>query len=247
MTQNTDTARNEAIRRWGGVILNEVKNLLPQQTRSLYPQTPSDCQPARLPACPPCHTPLPHAITSPYPVSMNPTRNAIRKLPTLSNVNTPALPCLLARLPASATAPRRLPLPLYDNRRCHDYFRICFPYPRKSWLDLALAFDITSETIRRKTTPTGTIDIALAASSTPLLTPEPIPGDRGSAQPPLRFVRYSPPTMVILRHLRFQTTGHLPLPVCPFALLPTCPSASLPSCPLAHRHGRTGNRSSLSI
>ncbi len=109
------------------------------------------CQTARLP---PCHTSLPHAITSPYPVSMNPTRNAIRKLPTLSNVHTPALPCLLARLPTISTAPRRIS----SSTNIVDSMAIgfVFAYFDKKLPVLALLVDITSETIRRKTTPSTT-------------------------------------------------------------------------------------------
>ena len=174
-----------------------MKNPKPLHTKATA--TPSACQPARLP---PCHTSLPHAITPHYPVSMNPTRNAIRKLPTLSNVHTPALPCLLARLPTISTAPRRIS----SSTNIVDSMAIgfVFSYFDKKLPVLALLVDITSETIRRKTTP----------STTPTIR----------APSPHRPWPFSPS--------RFQTAGHLPLPACSSASLPVCPFARMPSCPL---------------
>ena len=130
----------------------------------------------------------------PYPVSMTPAR----KLPTLSNV-----------LPS---------LSLYDNHCIHNESRICFSYPIKKLPVLALQFDITSETIRCETAPTGTNRHIGYPAGVPLLTPDSIPGDRGSAQHPYDSRTIFPPAMVIVRHLHFQTRIPLhPLPVCSYA------------------------------
>ena len=165
----------------------------------------SVCSFARLPACPSAtrHTPLPHTITSPYPVSMK----AARKLPTLSHLHTSAFQTAL---------PSPLSYLHNEHRRLHDDFRICFSYPINCWLVLALEFDITSETIRFETTPTGTIDAIVYTAGVPLLTPEPIPSDRGSAQPPLRFVHHTPQTMVISAAVGSSAR----LPVCQIARMP---------------------------
>ena len=155
---------------------------------------------------PPCHTPLPHAITPHYPVSMNLTR----KLPPVHLLTLDSRPDRESRGWDKGRASSR-------RKPSHPYgFWICFSYLQKGGSRLALQLDITSETIRRKTVPTGTTHMALAASSTPPMSRFSrlllIPSDRSSAQPPLRFVHHLPPTMVIFRQLRFQTAGRHPPP-----------------------------------
>ena len=167
---------------------------------------------------------------------MNPTR----KLPPVHLLTRHSRPDRESRgWDKGRASSRRKPSHPYD-------FRICFSYLQKSGSRLALQLDITSETIRRKTVPTGTIYMALAASSTPpmsrfsrlLLSP-----DRSSAQPPLRFVHHLPPTMVIFRQLRFQTAGRPPP-----AWFPDCAGKTIWGAGEdGGRAGRTGNRSSLSI
>ena len=197
-------SRNEAIRRGGAVvILNEVKNLLSQQNETTLAANSAL-------ACPFAtrHIPLPHTITSPYPVSMK----AARKLPTLSHLHTSAFQTAL---------PSPLSYLHNEHRRHHDDFRICFSYPINCWLVLALEFDITSETIRFETTPTGTNRSIVYTAGVPLLTPEPISSDRGSAQPSLRFVHHIPPIMVISAAVGSSAR----LSVCPPACLHVCSPA----------------------
>ena len=186
--------------------------------------------------CPPCHTPLPHAITPHYPVSMNPTR----KLPPVHLLTRHSRPDRESRGWDKGRASSR-------RKPSHPYgFRICFSYLQKSGSRLALQLDITSETIRRKTAPTGTIYMALAASSTP---------------PMSRFSRLllSPATGVPLNHHYDSCTispqpwsfsassAFRPLAATP-AWFPACAGKTIWGAGKdGGRAGRTGNRSSLSI
>ena len=154
---------------------------------------------------------------------MNPTRIAIRKNTYPQHVNTPALPCLLARLPTISTAPRRI----FSSTNIVDSMAIgfVFSYFDKKLPVLALLVDITSETIRYGIAPTGTIDMAFAASSAPPLTPDAIPGDRVPLNSPYDSCTISPPTIVISAAVVSSAISlPYPMPVYP----PACPTERRP-------------------